>query len=294
MSDKVDIAIARLRQAAEMSETIYEQPLVITTSGGKDSDVCVSLAGYAGINYEVWHNHTTADAPETVRYVREQLRRLEAGGVPCRIIPPMYKGAPVSMWSLITKKLIPPTRTMRYCCSVLKEGSGKGRFITTGVRWEESTQRLKRGVLETISSDPRKKIILNNDNDEQRRQFESCQLKAKRVCNPIIDWTNADVWDYLHYVHIEANPLYRCGFCRVGCLGCMMGGTAGRWMEFARYPKYEDLYIASFDRMLDERHRRGLYTEWRDAEEVFHWWMEDNHLPGQMEIDLGDEDDEEV
>lgn len=37
-------AIERLRLAAEMSETYYGQPLVITTSGGKDSDVCLYLA----------------------------------------------------------------------------------------------------------------------------------------------------------------------------------------------------------------------------------------------------------
>lgn len=295
MSDKVDTAIARLRQAAEMSETIYGQPLVITTSGGKDSDVCVSLAGYAGINYEVWHSHTTADAPETVRYVRDQFRRLEAVGVPCKIVHPTYKGSPVSMWSLIPKKLMPPTRTVRYCCAVLKEQSGKGRCITTGVRWAESFSRSKRGIFETIASDPRKKIILSNDNDEDRRLFETCQLKAERVCNPIIDWTDTDVWSYLHDEHIETNPLYQCGFSRVGCIGCPMAGTVGRWAGFARWPKYKDMYIAAFARMLDERRRKGRDTEWRDADEVYHWWMDDNHLPGQMELDLGDEDDiEEV
>ena len=47
--DKVDKAIERLKLAAEMSETYYEQPLIITTSGGKDSDVCMHLAQAAGI-----------------------------------------------------------------------------------------------------------------------------------------------------------------------------------------------------------------------------------------------------
>ena len=48
-------AIERLRLAAEMSETYYGQPLVITTSGGKDSDVCLYLAAASGIRYEVMH-----------------------------------------------------------------------------------------------------------------------------------------------------------------------------------------------------------------------------------------------
>lgn len=46
-------AIVRLRLAAEMSETYYSQPLLITTSGGKDGDVCLYLAAASGIRYEV-------------------------------------------------------------------------------------------------------------------------------------------------------------------------------------------------------------------------------------------------
>ena len=45
------------------------------------------------------------------------------------------------MWDLIVKKLIPPTRLIRYCCSVFKESGGKGRMKVTGVRWAESINR---------------------------------------------------------------------------------------------------------------------------------------------------------
>ena len=64
--DLEQTAIERLRFAAEMSLRAYKQPLVITYSGGKDSDVLLHLAGKAGIQYEVLHSLTTADAPETV------------------------------------------------------------------------------------------------------------------------------------------------------------------------------------------------------------------------------------
>ena len=83
-------AIARLRLAAEMSETYYGQPLVLTTSGGKDSDVCLYLAAASGIHYEVMHSHTSVDAPETVYHVRKQFRRLELAGVKCTINYPQY------------------------------------------------------------------------------------------------------------------------------------------------------------------------------------------------------------
>lgn len=139
--DKIDKAVERLKLAAQMSETYYQKPLIVTTSGGKDSDVCLALAKIAGINYEVQHHHTTADAPETVYHVRDTFKRLEEKGVKCTINWPTYKGAPVTMWTLIPQKLMPPTRVARYCCSILKEGGGKGRMITTGVRWAESVSR---------------------------------------------------------------------------------------------------------------------------------------------------------
>lgn len=269
-----------------MSLQIYQQPLVVTTSGGKDSGVCVALAERAGIPFEVMHNHTTADAPETVRFIREDLRRLEEKGIKCTIEYPVYKGKRVSMWSLIPQKLMPPTRWARYCCAILKERGGAGRFITTGVRWAESAKRKNgRGIYERLASDKSKKVTLNNDNDDRRRLFENCRLRAKRVCNPIIDWTDADVWEYIKSEHLPLNPLYQCGFSRVGCIGCSMAGTKGRQSEFAIYPRYRQNYILAFDRMLAQRRRRGLPTDWKDADECFHWWMEDGILPGQMSID---------
>ena len=63
-------AIMRLREAADTSERFYKAPLIVTTSGGKDSSVCVALAEKAGIDFEVMHNHTTVDAPETVYFIR--------------------------------------------------------------------------------------------------------------------------------------------------------------------------------------------------------------------------------
>lgn len=196
--DLEQLAIERLRVASEMSLANYGLPLVITDSGGKDSSVCKELAIRSGIPFEVMHNHTTADAPETVRFVRAEAKRFEDMGIKYTINMSTYKGQRVSMWSLIPQKLIPPTRLVRYCCSVLKETGGAGRFIATGVRWKESDNREKnRGIYEALHSNREKKIILNNDNDDRRKLFENCRLKAKRVVNPIIDWNGDDVWDFL-------------------------------------------------------------------------------------------------
>ena len=298
--DKEHIAITRLQEAARTSEKFYKNPLIITTSGGKDSSVCVELALRAGIDFEIMHNHTTADAPETVRFIRSEFKRLEDMGFPSdQIIVnyPVYKQKRVSMWSLIPQKLMPPTRLVRYCCSILKERGGQGRYITTGVRWAESAKRQKRGIYETINSDPSKKVVLNNDNDDRRRLFETCSLQHKAVCNPIIDWSDSDVWEFIEDAKIPVNPLYQCGFSRVGCIGCPMAGKKGRQKEFARYPKYQELYIKAFDRMLEERARRGkLSGSWNmgtTGKDVFYWWMEDGTLPGQIELEDYEEDIDE-
>ena len=277
-------AIERLKAASDMSLRLYKQPLVITYSGGKDSDVLLHLAEASGIKFEVLHSLTTADAPQTVYHVRDTFHRLEGKGIKCTVDKHVQPdGSRLTMWNLIPRTLIPPTRLARYCCSKLKEGGGKGRFIATGVRWDESAARKKnRGALEVITSKKETSLILSNDNSEDRRLFESCQLKGKRVVNPIVDWKTDDVLDYIESEHICMNPLYGCGFSRVGCIGCPMAGKAGREAEFAMFPKFKAAYIRAFDTMLITRIERGMEAYyWQSGVDVFHWWMDDGVLPGQ-------------
>ena len=61
-----------------------------------------------------------------------------------------------------------------------------------------------------------------------------------------------------------------------------------RYIEFSRYPTYKKAYIAAFDRIIEERKRRGTKGNsaygWETGNDVFHWWMEDGILPGQTVI----------
>lgn len=200
----------------------------------------------------------------------------------------LYKqpgGGNTTMWNLIPRKLMPPTRLVRYCCSVLKETGGRGRWIATGVRWAESPRRKKQRASWEISKRTGN-VILANDNDENRQMMENCQLKGQRTVNPIIDWKDADIWGYGAAEGIRFNPLYACGFCRVGCVGCPLAKKAARQAEFERYPKIKAAYIRAFERMLQKRKEKGRMEggmRWGNTgADVMHWWMEDGVLPGQM------------
>lgn len=291
--DKEQMAIARLQDAAKLSLHRFKKPLRVTYSGGKDSQVLLALAERAGIDFEVINSHTTADAPETVYFIRQQFHELELRGGRCKIIKPVYKGKPVSMWTLIPQKLTPPTRLMRYCCQILKEANGKGFFNATGVRWAESPRRKNsRGVMEVMNKDPKKRIILTNDNDEKRNLFETCNLKAEMVVNPIIDWSDDDVWEYIESEKPPYNPLYCEGWKRVGCIGCPLAGGKMMQKEFARWPKYQEMYIAAFDRMLQVRKDRGKEAvAWKTGVDVFHWWIGDGVVSGQIGMEELLEDD---
>lgn len=288
MKDLEQAAIARLQEAARTSERCYKAPLIVTFSGGKDSSVLLELARRSGIAFEVAHNLTTVDAPDTVYFVRETFKRLEEAGIECTVNYPYYKGVRTSMWALIPQKLMPPTRIMRYCCNVLKERNNAKRYIATGVRWVESRTRKTRGVYESVNSNPEKRVVLFHDNDERRRLMEICAMRRRVVCNPIVDWSDADVWDYIRAEKIPVNPLYCKGFHRVGCIGCPMARLRMRTFEFSLFPKYKAAYIRAFDKMLERRRERGkLDDKWRigdTGEAVFHWWIEDGVLDGQTDL----------
>lgn len=289
--DKEKKAIERLKLASSMSLKHYGKPLVCTYSGGKDSDVMLELFRRSGIPFEASHSHTTADAPQTVYHIRNVFKELESKGIKCSIdyhIQP--DGHAVTMWSLIPKKKMPPTRLVRYCCSELKESSCRSRMIATGVRWGESSSRKRREAYEAIGHTQKDGIFVSDekmllsDSDERRRLFERCEIKAATVVNPIIDWTDKDIWEFIRQEHLSVNVLYQCGYGRVGCVGCPVAGKRIREKEFADFPKHKEAYIKAFEKMLEVRKASGLETKWKAGEEVFRWWIEDDTIPGQITL----------
>ena len=268
--DKVAIAVKRL-QSFEPSEGYY-----LAFSGGKDSIVIKKLADLAGVKYDAHYNLTTVDPPELVRYIKD-------------FHPDVEISRPnLTLWQLIPKKKMPPTRVVRYCCSELKEGNGKGRIVVTGVRWAESARRKANRNLVDIGG--KTGVVLNDDNDEARRMVESCYRTQKTLVNPIIDWTDDDVWEFIRLYELPYCELYDQGYKRLGCIGCPMTGKAGMKSDFERWPKYKKQYIRSFEKMLEARRAAGLVNKWQTGQDVFDWWIQDEHEQTPIEeIIEGDE-----
>lgn len=293
LAPKVKAAIERLKS--------FEPPegYWLAYSGGKDSDTCKALCDLAGVKYEAHYRITSVDPPELYNYIRHQHPDVH------RDTPHDKQGKPLSMWNLIPRKMLPPTRLARYCCAALKEDSGDGHFTITGVRWAESVNRKRNQGLvlirdgqgldksKAISSGdfketPKGGVVLVNDNADSRRLMEQCYQRGKTTLNPIIDWSDQNVWSFLRGEGISFCGLYEeTGQHRLGCIGCPMASQRERERQFNRWPKYKNLYLNAFDRMLKARMEKGkpfLASRVNIAtrEDVFNWWMEYDVTPGQL------------
>lgn len=295
--DKIKIAIELLKSYEHVAIKMDTEGYYVNYSGGKDSETIAYLCILAGVKFALHHNHTTLDTPELVRHVRKmQVWYKENFNIDLFIHYPEE-----SMWDLMPRKLFPPTRRSRYCCDVLKERGGTGRFCVTGVRWSESNRRANnRALMELNAYSSKKNLIkLNNDNSENRRLVEGCQVKSKHMVNPIIHWSDEDVWEFIRKYNLPYCELYDQGWERLGCIGCPLS-SKNQERELVAYPAYKENYLRAFRRMTQKRKEKGK-TFWineEDAEEMMEWWIhgttKSKQLEGQIAmeqiIDLEDEE----
>jgi phosphoadenosine phosphosulfate reductase len=190
---------------------------------------------------------------------------------------PKLRGKQITMWNLIPEKKMPPTRIVRYCCAELKEPHGEGRFVVTGVRKAESAKRSKRGGLELAEKKSHRMSNYDPDYPTEEMMYH-CQMWARKMLNPIIDWTEEEVWEFIDRYKIPYCELYDQGFDRLGCIGCPMGTVAHRQMEFERYPKYKQAYIRCFQRMIDKRIQEGGEQIEKTGEERFESFLHEKRV----------------
>lgn len=204
---KRDEAIKLLRSFAASATG----PIELAYSGGKDSDVILSLAHMAGIKYDGIYKNTTIDPPGTLAHIRAQ------GDI--RIVQPKY-----SFFELIERSGF-PTRRARFCCSRLKEYKIHD-FSIQGIRRAESVKR----AANYKADDP---IIC---------RFFGSEKQHVNIVLPILNWSNEDVAEFIDLAGIKCHPLYYDSngqFCvkrRLGCLGCPLQADAGK-ADYVAYPK---------------------------------------------------------
>ncbi|WP_243175668.1 phosphoadenosine phosphosulfate reductase family protein [Clostridium gasigenes] len=251
--NKEEIAIKR---TIEFQNRDSKNKNILAFSGGKDSMVTYDILKRSGIEFEVIYSPPSVDAPELINFMK-------------KYYPEVYwqpylkdkKDKEITMWTLIPKKLMPPTRMVRYCCDVLKERTGdSGDTIYLGVRWAEGSKRSKQSMVGF--------------------------WKKKIVVKPIIDWSDEEIWEYIRKYNLPYCKLYDQGWKRIGCIGCPL--SSNQKMELDKYPAYRSNYISAFERMLEERKRKGKVSKWETGEEVMSWWLGENQkqkvIDGQCSI----------
>ena len=271
--DKVQIAIDRLKAFAPKDGSAYW----LAFSGGKDSQCIYHLLEMSGVPFEAHYSVTSVDPPELLRFLKRQYpdviwdRHYWNDGKPEHY---NKDGSPkmITMWNLIADHTIPPTRQARYCCSALKESGGKGRVVVTGVRWAESARRKAQHGLAEIRTTSKKlheeansgdsvikktkhddSIIFLDDNGTARHMVEQCYAKKKTTVNPIVDWNDDDVWEFLNEVakvpHCELyDPPYNMR--RIGCICCPLSSRDNMLRDLELWPRYKEKYIKAFDQMI--------------------------------------------
>lgn len=235
LQKKVDFAIKLLQSIPN------DEPIEISYSGGKDSDVILELAKMAGINYRAIYKNTSIDPPGTIKHCKEN-------GV--EVFAPKIR-----FFDLVKKKGC-PTRRARFCCEVLKEYKVLDRAVH-GIRRCESTKRAKRyHEPEICRSYPKKEKV--------------------QIYLPILEWTDEDVAEFIAERGIKCHPLYydeQGSFHverRLGCIGCPLRSDNGM-SDFVKYPKMLKQLIKSAQAYLDTHPHVNAVKKFGNAHNmVFH------------------------
>ena len=229
--DKAEAAIARLKEF-EPPEGYY-----LAFSGGKDSVVIYDLAVKARVKFEAHYSQGGIDPPELVQFIRRQYPQV------------IFDRPEMSVWKGVMIHGM-PRRQSRWCCELIKEKHGGGRYVLTGIRWQESSRRRARRMVEVCQSD-----------------------KTKIFVHPIIDWTTQDVWEYIKGNSVPYCSLYDDGFRRLGCVLCPMQTARQTQIELKRFPKLAEAWKRACYRYWQGAEQHPAVKRWATAEDMWQWWL---------------------
>lgn len=230
---KINHSIELINKAEQMALKYNDFGFHVAFSGGKDSQVIYELCKMAGVKFKAFFYKTSVDPRELLSFIRENYPEVE------------WIKPKLSMFQLIYKKGMLPLRRCRFCCEYLKERNGLNAVVITGITSDESAKRAKRKALEISCVKGQDKIFIH----------------------PILDWTKAEVLQFLNERSIEKCSLYEKQE-RIGCVGCPMSPKTMR-RDFRNMPNFKKAYINTVQKLIDEK---GKYKEFESAEDVVNWW----------------------
>ena len=254
---RIEQSVALLRKAERLA-LMYdpEEGFYLAFSGGKDSQALFHIAELAGVAFKGHFSPTTVDPPQLMRFIRRQYPEIVWGGVD------------KSMYQVAREMGMVPTMKLRWCCAKFKESAGAGKVTLTGVRHAESIKRAKRKDVEvsghkfagTIdeffewSAEKVAKKVKNLNQDEFSRdktqEVRCINGKDSIIINPIIDWADADVWDFLNkVVEVQHCELYDPPFNRhrIGCILCPMSSYQTKLRDIELYPYAKKEWLKVFE-----------------------------------------------
>ena len=257
--DKIQRSINLIQKAEKLALSYQKYGFHLAFSGGKDSQVIYELAKMAGVHFKAVMNITTLDPPELMSFIRKQYPDIE------------FTRPPINFYKLLIKKRLLPTRIVRYCCQYLKESSGIGAVVITGIRKAESSRRSKRNEMEVSN------YKYSNTLDQFNMDFESKAIcikgKDKIILNPIIHWSDRDVWQFIKSKNIPYCKLYDEGYKRIGCILCPMASEKTKVLDMQRYPKVCQKIKQSIGEILKSEAPNYWGALDHNIDDIFEWWI---------------------
>lgn len=201
------------------------EDMMVSFSGGKDSTVTSHLVNKALGTNKVLHvfGDTTLEFPSTIEYKKRFRLNEESQGV--RILTAKNRE---KNFEELCKVIGPPSRVMRWCCTVFKTGAIQK---TISSAFKDKTNLLTFQGIRRSESASRSKY---------ERETDSPKISKQTVALPIIDWIDFDIWLYILTTGIDFNDAYRLGYTRVGCWCCPNNGG---WSEFLSKVHMYDQYV---------------------------------------------------
>lgn len=257
---KLNYSIELLRKAEKIALRLDPvNGFYLTFSGGKDSQALYHVAAMAGVKFKAHMSLTSIDPPEVIRFVKQHYPDVE-------LIKPV-----VSIYDMAKKKHILPTRIKRWCCAEYKEVFGLGVVTLTGIRKQESARRAKREEISTQIKGKREEQTYDEWSEHEETIITCVRGKDKIIISPIINWTEADVWQFLNkVVKVPHCELYDEGYKRIGCVCCPMSTQRQKVKELVRWPHVYRNWIKVIKWLMDNGY---VNYDFKSPEFGLKWWI---------------------